>query len=107
MVYSPGPMEGGARDPKDLGNLEEKVDELERLADGLQGVPDEELVGSLSEAVGLLREINARIEAELDAAGEGSREAGALLDSLDFGPFDEALSELERRERAADEPGIP
>ena len=103
-MYSPGPM-GGER--RDLGNLEEKVGELERLADGLQGVPDELLVGSLGEAVGLLREINARIEAELDAAGKQSREAGALLDGLDFGPFDEALGELEKRERAAGGPGAP
>ncbi len=105
MMYSPGPMEGGARDLGDLGNLEEKVGELERLADGLQGVPDGELVGALDEAVGLLREINAGIEAELDAAGEGAWEASALLDSLGFGPFDEALAELERQERSAGEPG--
>lgn len=102
MVYSPGPMEDRAPDNREL---EEKVGELERLTDSLGGVPDEELVGTLNEAVKLLAEINAGIEARLDAAGGESREIGALLGGVDFGPFDEALEDLERRERTPGEPG--
>jgi hypothetical protein len=102
-MYSPGPMEDrGER--TEIGTLEEKVGELERIADSLGGVPDEELAGTLEEAVRLLGEINARLEAGIGAVEEGSREAGALLDGIDFGPFDEALETLERQERAADDP---
>lgn len=103
MMYSPGPMEDRKEAP-DLGELEEKVGELERLADTLGSVPDEELVGTLNRAVELLREINARLEAGLDAAADESREIGAIIDGLNLGPFDEALGELERRERNPGEP---
>jgi hypothetical protein len=85
--------------------LDEKVGELERIADSLSGVPDEELVGTLNAAVDLLGEINARIEARLDAAGTESQEIGGLLEGADFGPFDEALEDAERRERTPGEPG--
>ena len=88
----------------EIGTLEEKVGELERVADSLGGVPDEELAGMLDDAVRLLGEINARLEAGIGAVEEGSSEAGALLDGIDFGPFDEALETLERQERAADDP---
>ena len=94
-MYSPEPME----DRKELPELEEKVEELERLADTLGGVLDEELVGRLDRAVELLREINARIEANLDAGADESREIGAIIDGLGLGPFDEALEEFERQER--------
>jgi hypothetical protein len=100
LMYSPDPME----DRSEAQDLEEKVGELERLADSLGSVPDEELVGTLNRAVELLREINARIEMELEAAGGESGEIGAILDGLDLGPFDEALEEIERREREAGEP---
>jgi hypothetical protein len=103
LMYSPGPM-GDRREMPDLGELEEKVGELERLADSLGGVPDEELAGTLDRAVELLREINTRIETGLAAAGNESREIGAIIDGLDLGPFDEALEELERQERDAGEP---
>ncbi len=99
-MYSPDHME----DRREAPDLEEKVGELERLADSLGSVPDEELVGTLNRAVELLREINARIEMELEAAGGESGEIGAILDGLDLGPFDEALEEIERREREAGEP---
>jgi hypothetical protein len=89
----------------DLQKLDEKVVELERLADSLGGVPDEELVESLNAAVELLREINAGIEAWLDAAGAESQEIGGILEGVDFGPFDEALMDVERRERMSGEPG--
>ena len=88
----------------DLGALEERVGELERLADSLASVPDEELVGTLNRAVELLKEINSRLEAGLEAAGGESREIGAIIEGLDLGPFDEALSEIERRERDDGEP---
>ena len=87
-----------------MPELEEKVGELERLADSLGGVPDEELVGTLNRAVKLLREINARIEADLDAGADESREIGAIIDGLDLNPFDEALTEIERQERDAGGP---
>ena len=96
-MYSPEPM----KDRKEMPELEEKVGELERLADSLGGVPDEELVGTLNRAVKLLREINARIEADLDAGADESREIGAIIDGLDLNPFDEALTEIERQERDA------
>ena len=88
----------------DLQELDEKVVELERLADSLGGVPNEELVGSLNAAVELLGEINAGIEAWLDAAGAESQEIGGILEGVDFGPFDEALKDVERRERTSGEP---
>lgn len=93
-----------SKEMPDLEGLEEKVDELERLADSLGGVPDEELVGTLNRAVELLKEINAGIEMGLHAAGDDSREIGALIEGLDLGPFDEALEELERQERDAGAP---
>jgi hypothetical protein len=103
MMYSPGPMEDRNETP-DLGELEEKVGELERLADLLGGVPDEELVETLNRAVELLREINTRLEANIEAASDESRGIGAIIDGLDLGPFDEALTEIERQEWDAGEP---
>ena len=105
MVYSPEPMEDRGKQQDDLGGLEEKVDELERLTDSLDDVPEEELVGTLNEAVKLLAEINAGIEARLDTAGDESREIGTLIGHVDFGPFDEALEDHEHRERTTGEPG--
>ena len=89
-----------------MEELKVRVDELERLAGSLGDVPDEDLADALADAVRVLGEINARIEARVEAAGEESREADSLLSGVDFGPFDEALEDLERRERgAAGEPG--
>lgn len=105
MVYSPGVMEDRGIERDNVEGLEEKVGELERLTDSLDDVPDEELVGTLNEAVERLAEINAGIEARLEAAGDESREIGALLGKVDFGPFDEALEDHERRERTTGEPG--
>ena len=105
MVYSPGLMEDRGRQQDDLGGLEEKVGELEKLTDSIDDVPEEELVGTLGAAVELLAEINAGIEARLDAAGDESREIGALLGQVDFGPFDEAMEDHEKRERTTGEPG--
>jgi hypothetical protein len=105
MVYSPGPMEDRGRQQDDLGDLEEKVGELEKLTDSLDDVPEEELVGALGEAVELLAEINSDIEGRLDTAGDESREIGDLLGQVDFGPFDEAMEDHEHRERTTGEPG--
>ena len=99
-MYSPEPME----ERPEIQDLEERVGELERLADSLDGVPDEELVGALDRAVELLREINTGIETELDAADRESREIGEIVEGMDLGPFDEALEELERQERDAGAP---
>jgi hypothetical protein len=91
---------------REMDELKVQVDELERLAGSLGDVPDEDLADALADAVRVLGEINARIEARVEAAGEESREADSLLSGVDFGPFDEALEDLERRERgAAGEPG--
>ena len=67
MVYSPFLMEDRGREQEEL---EAKVGELERLTDSLNDVPDEQLVDALGEAVELIRDIIARIEDRLDAAGE-------------------------------------
>ena len=103
MMYSPEPMEDRKETP-DLRELEEKVGELERLADSFGDVTDKELVGTLNRAVELLREINVHLEANLDTAADESHEIGTIIDGLDIGPFDEALGELERQERNAGEP---
>ncbi len=90
---------------REMDELKVQVDELERLAGTLGDVPDEELADTLADAVRVLGEINARIEARVEAVGEETREADSLLSGVDFGPFDEALEELERREGGTVEPG--
>ena len=95
-------MEEKSREMEELGA---KVDELERLAGALGDVPDEDLADALAEAVRVLGEINARIERSVEAAGAEAAGAESLLSGADFGPFDEALAELERREGGAGEPG--
>ena len=86
--------------------LEERLAELEGLAEALDGVPDEEVVSVLERAVALLAEVNAGLEEGLRASEGEARELGDLMERVDFGPFDEALEDLERRERgAAGEPG--
>ena len=94
MMYSPGPMDGGQR--VDTDHLEERLAELEKLVEELEGVSDSEAVGVLDRAVALLAEVNARIEAGLLEAEGEARELGDLLEEVDFGPFDEALEDLER-----------
>jgi hypothetical protein len=98
-------MEDSGKHQDDLGGLEEKVGELERLTDALDEVPEEELVGTMNEAVELLAEINAGIEGRLETAGDESRAIGDLLGQVDFGPFDEAMEDHEHRERTTGEPG--
>ncbi len=88
-----------------MEELKVRVDELERLAGALGDVPDENLAEALAEAVRVLGEINASIEGSVERAGAEGREAESLLSGVDFGPFDEALEELERREGGAGEPG--
>ena len=83
----------------DIREMEVRLAELEKLADRLGGVPEEEMVESLDRAVRLLGEINSGIESGLRSASAGEREIGEVLGSIDFGPFDEALEELERQER--------
>ena len=99
-------MEDREKQQEDLGGLEEKVGELEKLTDALDEVPEDELVGTLNEAVELLAEINTGIEARLDTAGDESREIGDLLGQLDFGPFDEAMEDHEQSERTTGESGV-
>jgi hypothetical protein len=94
MMYSPGSMDGGRK--VDIDRLEERIGELEKLADELEGVPDAEVVGILDRAVALLAEVNARVEAGLSSAEGGARELGDLLQNVDFDSFDAALKDLER-----------
>ncbi len=98
-------MEDAGKKSREMEELEGKVRELEKIAGTLGDVPDEELAAALAGAVELLGEINAGIEARVEAAGEEAREADSLLSGVDFGPFDEALEDLERRERTPGEPG--
>ena len=79
----------------DVGPLEERLAELEKLVEELEGVPDPEVVGVLDRAVALLEEVNAGIEAGLLSAESKARELGDLLERVDFGPFDAALENLE------------
>lgn len=81
-----------------IEGLEGKVSELETLADSLETVPDEEAVEMLGRAVELLGEINAGIESNLRSVRQEDRAIGEILDNVDFGPFDEALEEIQHRE---------
>ena len=94
MMYSPGPMDGGRR--MDIGQLEERLEELEKLAEELESVPDSGVVDVLDRAVKLLAGVNAGIEAGLLRAEGEARELSDLLQKVDFGPFDAALEDLER-----------
>lgn len=94
MMYSPGSMDGGRKG--DIDRLEERLAELEKLADELEGGPDAEVVGILDRAVALLAEVNERVEAGLSSAEGEARELGDLLQNVDFGSFDAALKDLER-----------
>lgn len=95
-------MENQRPQKRDLEHLEDRVNDLEKIADSLGEVSDEDLVETLDRAVGLLKEINAGIETGLASVGGETHELGALLDGMSFGPFDEALEDLERRERESD-----
>lgn len=101
-MYSPGLMED-RNETRDFQDLEARVLELESLADNLGDVPDDELAETLGRAVELLREVNAGIEEGVQTLGEESREVGGLLERIDFGAFDAALSELEQQERDSGE----
>jgi hypothetical protein len=80
----------------DVRCLEERLSELEKLAEELEGVPDSGVVDILDRAVALLAEVNARVEANLSEVEGEARELGDLLEEIDFGPFDAALENLER-----------
>ncbi len=99
-MYSSGPMDGGRG--ADIGRLEERLAELEKLAEELEGVPDAEVVSLLDRAVALLAEINTGIEAGLLSAEGEARELGELLERVDFSPFDAALEDLERSKGSPD-----
>ncbi len=79
-----------------MQRLEERLSELEKLAEELEGVPDAGVVDILDRAVALLAEVNAGVEAGLASAEGEARELGDLLEEIDFGPFDVALENLER-----------
>ncbi len=102
MMYSPGPVDGGRGSDNNIERIEERLAELERLAEELESVSDSEVVGVLDRAVALLAEVNARIESGLLEAEGEARELGDLLEEVDFGPFDAALEDLER---SAGDPG--
>ena len=87
-------MDGGKE--IDVRRLEERLSELEKLTEELEGVPDSGVVDILDRAVALLAEVNARVEANLSKVEGEVRELGDLLEEIDFGPFDTALENLER-----------
>ncbi len=87
-------MDGGGE--IDVRSLEERLSELEKLAEELEGVPDSGVVDILDRAVALLAEVNARVEAGLASAEGEARELGDLLEQIDFESFDAALENLER-----------
>lgn len=93
-MYSPDSMDGGRG--SDIGRLEERLAELEKLAEELESVPDSGVVDVLDRVVALLAEVNAGIEAGLLEAEGEARELSDLLEKVDFGPFDAALEDLER-----------
>jgi hypothetical protein len=95
MMYSPGLMDG-EQGTDNIERLEERLAELERLAEGLESVSDSEVVGALDRAVALLEEINQRLEVGLLEAEGEVRELGDLLERVDFGPVDAALQDLEQ-----------
>lgn len=99
MMYSRPPMEPGreAGGGADLAAVGEKLARLEKLAENLETVPDGEISGVLEEATALLGEVNARIERGIEASEKEARELGDLIREVDFGPFDKALEEMERR----------
>lgn len=103
MMYSPGPVDLGRREERSaaVGRLEERLVErlveLERLVEALEGVPDEELVVVLDRAVAVLADVNAGLEEGVRASEGEARELGGLLERVDFGPFDEALERAEQR----------
>ncbi len=109
-MYSPDPVEGGghtvhrsAENRAGIERLEERLAELEGLAEALEGVPDEKVVGVLERAVALLAEVNDRLETGLESSEKEARELGELLDRVDFGPLDEALERAQRPPEAPDE----
>lgn len=87
-------MDGGKE--IDVQRLEERLSELEKLAEELESVPDTGVVDILDRAVALLAEVNAGVEAGLASVEGEARELGDLLEEIDFGPFDAALENLER-----------
>lgn len=87
----------------DIASLEDRVGDLEGLADELANAPDEELVEALNRAVSLLGEVNADIEAGISAADDGLDGVSANLDRPGFGDFDVVLGEIEEQERAPGE----
>src|SRR3712207_6689983 len=95
MMHGSKPGEEG-RGGEDAGSLEERLTELERLVEELEDVSESEVVNVLDWAVALLGEVNAHIETRLIEAEGITRELGGLLERVDFGPFDEALENLER-----------
>jgi phosphoglycerate-specific signal transduction histidine kinase len=99
MMYSPGPMDGGETDVR---RLEEQLSKLEKLAEELESVPDSGVVEILDQAVALLAEVNARVEAGLASTEGEVRELGDLLEEIDFGPFDTVLENLERPDGSGD-----
>jgi hypothetical protein len=87
-------MDGGGE--IDVRRLEERLSELEKLAEELEGVPDAGVVDILDRAVALLAEVNTQVEADLASTEGEVRKLGELLEEIDFGPFDAVLENLER-----------
>jgi hypothetical protein len=80
----------------DIEHLEKRLAELETLAEELESAPDSTVVDVLDRAVALLAEVNAGIEAGLRKAEGETQMLGALLEKVDFEPFDATLENLKR-----------
>ena len=98
MMYSRAPMQPGRNEGggADLAAVGEKLARLEKLAENLETVPDDEVADVLEEATALLTEVNARIEKGIEASEKEARELGDVVRDVDFGPFDKALEDMEK-----------
>ena len=93
------------KDAPATGDLEKRVEELERISDAVANAPDGEVVETLERAIKFLSEVNEGIEASLRSAGEETERLGARLENVSFDAFDEVLGGLEEQERATGEAG--
>jgi hypothetical protein len=88
-------MDGG-RGVNNIESLAERLAELEKLVEELEDVSGSGVVDVLDQAVALLKDVNAHIEAGLLESEGEAQQLDDLLKKADFGLFDAALKELER-----------
>jgi len=76
-----------------VSRLERRLGELEKMAGGLEELPDDELSGELERALALLGEINDDLERGIDAAEKESGKAWQSLEGWDFSSLDAEMEE--------------